>query len=178
MEQSCPHCCKTYVWYVILKFSIVVKRLICDGLVSDKPFSRSRSRSRSPRPHHRDSSHDDRYRSPSRSRSYDKGHYKSRLSRSRSYSPSRSRSPRRRSYSRSRRYDSRSPRRRHSRSRERSAEDDQVTDKFLRTVAAEVRGHDAEFEDILKEREKSNPKYAFLHREVRTVSVSPIHLTG
>lgn len=41
-----------------------------------------------------------------------------------------------------------------------------MTDKFLRTVAAEVKGHDAEYEETLKEREKANPKFAFLQRSV------------
>lgn len=33
---------------------------------------------------------------------------------------------------------------------------------FVRTVAAEVRGHDTHYEVNLKEREKNNPKYGFL----------------
>jgi len=33
---------------------------------------------------------------------------------------------------------------------------------FIRTVAAEVRGHGAEYEARLKEREKTNPKFGFL----------------
>jgi U2-associated protein SR140 len=33
---------------------------------------------------------------------------------------------------------------------------------FIRTVAAEVRGHDAKYEANLKEREKNNPKFGFL----------------
>ena len=37
-----------------------------------------------------------------------------------------------------------------------------VTDMFIRTVAAEVRGHDAKYEASLKEREKNNPKFGFL----------------
>ncbi|KAF7981889.1 hypothetical protein HWV62_31469 [Athelia sp. TMB] len=37
-----------------------------------------------------------------------------------------------------------------------------VTDMFIRTVAAEVRGHDAKYEATLKERERNNPKYGFL----------------
>ena len=41
-----------------------------------------------------------------------------------------------------------------------------MTDTFIRTVAAEVRGHDAEYEETLQEREKTNPKYAFLNKEV------------
>jgi U2-associated protein SR140 len=39
-----------------------------------------------------------------------------------------------------------------------------VTDTFIRAVAAEVRGHDKKFEETLREREKSNPKYNFLLR--------------
>ncbi|KAL7281696.1 LOW QUALITY PROTEIN: hypothetical protein ACG7TL_005014 [Trametes sanguinea] len=49
-------------------------------------------------------------------------------------------------------------------------EDDEVTDTFIRTVAAEVRGHDAEYEETLKEREKSNSKYAFLHSNVSPIN--------
>ncbi|KAH9892566.1 hypothetical protein C8Q73DRAFT_698577 [Cubamyces lactineus] len=138
--------------------------------VSKRTLSRSPSRSRSPRRDH------DRRRSRSRSPSYDRDreygrsrdNRSSRRSRSRSYSPSDSRSPRRRG---SRRYsDSRSysPRRRRSRSPPPQVlEDDEVTDTFIRTVAAEVRGHDAEYEETLQEREKSNPKYAFLNKEHR-----------
>jgi U2-associated protein SR140 len=37
-----------------------------------------------------------------------------------------------------------------------------VTDMFIRTVAAEVRGHGAEYEASLKERERNNPKFGFL----------------
>ena len=36
----------------------------------------------------------------------------------------------------------------------------------------EVRGHGSEYEDKLKERERTNPKYAFLHRDVCTHSPS------
>ncbi|KAI0630343.1 hypothetical protein C8Q77DRAFT_1137614 [Trametes polyzona] len=137
--------------------------------VSKKTLSRSPSRSRSPIRKDRD-----RRRSRSRSPSYDRDrdygrsrdHRSSRRSRSRSYTPSGSRSPRHR---RSRRYsDSRSysPRRRRSRTPPPQVlEDDEVTDAFIRTVAAEVRGHDAEYEQTLREREKSNPKYAFLNRD-------------
>ena len=112
-------------------------------------------------------------------RSRDRG-YKSR-SRSRSPPPSRryrhSRSPRR-SYCRSRSHSyssgSRSPSRRRRRSDSpygrpcrRDDEDDaaMVTDTFIRTVAAEVRGHDADYEANLKERERGNPKYGFLHNK-------------
>ena len=45
-------------------------------------------------------------------------------------------------------------------------DDDEVTDQFIRTVASEVRGHDEEYENTLQEREKSNPKYAFLFKDV------------
>ncbi|KAI0066134.1 hypothetical protein BV25DRAFT_1905759 [Artomyces pyxidatus] len=106
-----------------------------------------------------------RQRSHSRSPVRD-AHRQSRRSRSRSFSPPRgprrSRSPKL-SYSRSR-YDDRSlsPRRRHS-SRDRApSDDDDVTDTFIRTVAVEVKGHGDRYEDSLREREKSNPRYAFL----------------
>jgi len=39
-----------------------------------------------------------------------------------------------------------------------------VTDTFIRAVALEVRGHDAKYEETLRDREKSNPKYSFLLR--------------
>lgn len=39
-----------------------------------------------------------------------------------------------------------------------------MTDTFIRAVAAEVKGHDKKFEETLREREKSNPKYKFLLR--------------
>ncbi|KAJ3513315.1 hypothetical protein NLJ89_g3015 [Agrocybe chaxingu] len=79
------------------------------------------------------------------------------------------RSPRRRrSYSRSRRgreSSSRSPRRRHSRSPRHDADEgDDVTDTFIRAVAAEVKGHDTKYEETLKDLEKNNPKYNFLLR--------------
>lgn len=111
--------------------------------------SPSRSRSRSRERH--------RSRSPRADR-----HHTSRRSRSRSWRP---RSRRRRSSSRHLSYDesrSRSPRRR-SRSPQRPDEDD-VTDTFIRAVAAEVKGHDAKYEAALREREKDNPKYRFLLR--------------
>ncbi|KAI0675293.1 hypothetical protein C8Q78DRAFT_533681 [Trametes maxima] len=133
--------------------------------------SHSPSRSRSPVRKVRDRRRS-RSRSPSHDRDRDYGRSRdarsSRRSRSRSYSPSYSRSPRhRRSHGRN---DSRSysPRRRRSRSPPPQVlEDDEVTDAFIRTVAAEVRGHDAEYEETLREREKSNPKYAFLRRDHR-----------
>ena len=43
-----------------------------------------------------------------------------------------------------------------------------MTDQFIRTVVSEVRGHDAEYEKALQEREKANPKYAFFNKDVRS----------
>lgn len=165
--------------------------LVC--LVAQRSRSRSRSRDRSPGRKHRH--HDSRSRSPYRSRSRSKDQYRSHdrrsrsRSRSRSYSPaarspspysrrrrSRSRSgERRRSRSRSyERHRSRSPRRQH-RSRSPNEEDD-VTDTFIRTVAAEVIGHGKKYEDNLKEREKGNAKYGFLtNSRVRTLRISSNH---
>ncbi|KAL1751128.1 hypothetical protein FB107DRAFT_222634 [Schizophyllum commune] len=40
--------------------------------------------------------------------------------------------------------------------------DEIVTDSFIRAVAAEVKGHGAEYEANLKEREKNNTKYGFM----------------
>ena len=117
--------------------------------------SRSRSRSRSPpRDRYEDWSGGDRYHFR-RSRSRDRHH---------------SRSPiRRRSHSRSRRNRSSSSRRR-SRSPRHHDEADVVTDTFIRAVAAEVRGHDANYEDALRGFERNNPKYQFLlKRDVRSV---------
>ncbi|KAJ7680524.1 hypothetical protein DFH06DRAFT_1163333 [Mycena polygramma] len=102
---------------------------------------RSRSRSRSParERHHGHSSR----RSPS------------------PWSRSRSASPRRRSYSRSRRRDgSRSPSPR--RSHIRDEEEEVVTDTFIRAVAAEIKGHGSKYEQSLRERERNNPKFAFM----------------
>ena len=45
-------------------------------------------------------------------------------------------------------------------------DEEEISDKFIRLVAAEVKGHDAEYEDSLKERERTNPRYAFLKRDV------------
>jgi U2-associated protein SR140 len=102
---------------------------------------RQRSRSRSPI---RQATRRSRSRSSSRARSY-----------------SRSRSPRRRhrSYSRSRH-----GRRSRSGTRRTAAvsDDDDTTDAFIRTVAAEVRGHGDKYEDILREREKNNTRYLFM----------------
>ncbi|KAI0051920.1 hypothetical protein FA95DRAFT_1580392 [Auriscalpium vulgare] len=117
-------------------------------LVSLMPRRHSRSRSRSPE------------REPHRLRS--------RRSRSRSYSPPHG-SRRPRSYSRSRYHRSRSPRRRPSNERHHS--DDEVTDAFIRTVAAEVKGHGDKYDESLRELEKNNPMYAFMtdrnHRRYR-----------
>lgn len=124
------------------------------------PYHRGREKSRS-RSHSRERrtsrSRDHRYKSmrQSRSRSYDRGKGRSR---------SRSR---RRSRSRTRRYSSssRSSRRRYSRSplsRAHTEEEEAITDTFIRAVAAEVKGQDSKFEDALRERERNNPKYAFL----------------
>lgn len=46
-----------------------------------------------------------------------------------------------------------------------------ITDMFIRTVAAEVRGHDAKYEASLKERERNNPKYGFLLNKHVSISV-------
>lgn len=131
----------------------------------ERSVSRSRSRSR------------DRRRSRSPVGRYRASDHSPGLSRKRSHS----RSPRRRrSYSRSQRMDvsrSRSPRRRRSRSphgRVHTEEDEAVTDTFIRAVAAEVKGHDFKYENSLCERERSNPKFAFLiDRDVRMNSLLP-----
>lgn len=53
-----------------------------------------------------------------------------------------------------------------------------MTDTFIRTVTAEVKGHGKKYEESLKEREKGNPKYRFLtnpnvsyksHRPIRVL---------
>lgn len=96
-----------------------------------------------------------RSRSPARERHH--GH-----SSRRSPSPwgrSRSASPGRRSHSR-RRDDSRSPSPR--RSHIRDEEEEFVTDTFIRAVAAEIKGHGSKYEQNLRERERNNPKFAFL----------------
>ena len=105
----------------------------------------------------------ERRRSRSRSFDRDRDHGRDRRSRSRSYSPRRgsrySRSPRR-SYGR---YGKRSPSPRDPRSpRGHATDDDEVTDNFIRTVAAEVKGHGQNYEESLKEMEKENPRYSFL----------------
>jgi len=116
-----------------------------------------RSRSPSPLPERR--------RSRSRSRSWDRDrdHRRNKRSRSRSYSPRRgsrySRSPRRSYHRYSRR--SPSPRGRYS-PRGHATDDEEVTDTFIRTVVAEVKGHGEKYEESLKEMEKDNPRYSFL----------------
>ncbi|KAJ6499101.1 hypothetical protein C8R45DRAFT_897921 [Mycena sanguinolenta] len=120
---------------------IAQKPMYTSGLAknSDSGYRQSRSRSRSPgrERHHR--------RSSRRSRSW---------SRSRSASPRRSRSHSRRAD------DSRSPSPR--RSHIRDEEEEFVTDTFIRAVAAEIKGHGSKYEQNLRERERSNPKFAFL----------------
>ncbi|KAK0485775.1 hypothetical protein IW261DRAFT_1452000 [Armillaria novae-zelandiae] len=96
----------------------------------------------------------------------------SRRSRSPSWNHSRSRSPpRRRSYSRTRRSRSRSPSaRRRSDSpsyRGHIEESETVTDTFIRAVVAEIKGQGSDYERNLRQREKNNPKYAFLRSDHR-----------
>jgi hypothetical protein len=114
-----------------------------------------RSRTPSPAPERR--------RSRSRSRSRDLDRRRNKRSRSRSYSPRRgsmySRSPRR-SYNRYKER-SRSPRDRHS-PRGHATDDEEVTDTYIRTVVAEVKGHGQRYEESLREMEKDNPRYSFL----------------
>ncbi|KAJ3529257.1 hypothetical protein NMY22_g9066 [Coprinellus aureogranulatus] len=120
---------------------IASKALYESGSTRD---NRSRSRSRS-RSHSREGH--PRPRSRSGNREYHQsGHYKQPYSRSRGYQSSRSRSPRRRS---------RSPHRK-------VLDDDDVTDTFIRAVAAEVKGHGPVYENMLKGREKDNSKYGFM----------------
>ncbi|KAF5380455.1 hypothetical protein D9615_004596 [Tricholomella constricta] len=130
---------------------VAAKPLYVSEASKARNWSRSRSRSRS-----RDRR---RSRSPTRKRN---------RSPSPSWKRSGSRSPRR-SHSRTRR--SRSPRRRFSRSpqsRGHMEEDEAVTDTFIRAVAAEIKGHGANYEETLRERERNNPKYSFLlHRDHR-----------
>ncbi|WVQ93326.1 hypothetical protein IAU59_000394 [Kwoniella sp. CBS 9459] len=129
--------------------------------------------------------------SPSRHRHRDRGETTRRgRSRSRSYSPSRS-PPRQRKRSRSPSYSrSPSPRRRRggsyssyssdSRSRSRSrtpppkkvaqkdkrfAHISEEQQKFIATVANRVKDHGKGFEDLLKKKEKENPKFQFLFEE-------------
>nr|XP_018259054.1 U2-associated protein SR140 [Kwoniella dejecticola CBS 10117]OBR81212.1 U2-associated protein SR140 [Kwoniella dejecticola CBS 10117] len=150
----------------------------------------SRERGRSASPKHRNSHRDDkrdyddrrgrdgdRDKGRSRSRSHSPQKSKKRSKRSPSYSSSSSRSPsparrksRRRSYSSysSNSYDSRSP---SPRPRKVSAKDkwlDGVPEeqrKFIKTVAGRVKDHGRGFEDLLRKKEKENPKFAFLFNE-------------
>ncbi|CCM01499.1 uncharacterized protein FIBRA_03553 [Fibroporia radiculosa] len=46
-------------------------------------------------------------------------------------------------------------------------EGDEISDQFIRLVASEVKGHDAEYEESLRERERNNPKYAFMRKDHR-----------
>jgi len=122
---------------------IAQKPMYTSGLAKDSDSGHRRSRSRS--------------RSPARERHHGRS---SRRSPS-PWSRSRSASPRRRSHSRSRRHDdSRSPSPR--RSHIRDEEEEFVTDTFIRAVAAEVKGHGSKYEQNLRERERGNPKFAFL----------------
>jgi len=41
-------------------------------------------------------------------------------------------------------------------------DDEEVTDTYIRTVVAEVKGHGEKYEECLKETEKYNPRYSFL----------------
>ncbi|KAF6760131.1 hypothetical protein DFP72DRAFT_883300 [Ephemerocybe angulata] len=106
--------------------------------------SASRSRSRSPeRDGRRSLSRDGRPSNPfSRSRSIERDFGRN----VRHYDSSRSRSPRRRSQSPPRKV----------------LDDDDITDTFIRAVAAEVKGHGIAYEKMLKEREKNNSKYGFM----------------
>jgi len=153
-----------YGWCICLLMSSPVTSVAPVSEAGKEQRSRSSSRSRS--------------REKRRSRSPAYLHYGNHY-RSSSWGRSRSSSPqRRRSYSRSRRYDEsgrRSPHRHHSRSpqnRGHLEEDEAVTDTFIRAVAGEIKGHDAKFEETLREREKNNPKFAFLLRKDVSISIS------
>ncbi|KAL5523605.1 hypothetical protein ACEPAG_7778 [Sanghuangporus baumii] len=124
----------------------------------ERPRYRSRSLS-PPRRYKRTRSYS---RSPSRSRG------RRRYYRSRSHSGTRSRSH---SYDRSRRRYSRgwSPSRSPSRSRRRSSRNplgrtgvDPDTEKFIRTVALKVKDNGEKFENLLRDKERQNPKFKFL----------------
>jgi U2-associated protein SR140 len=43
-------------------------------------------------------------------------------------------------------------------------EEEFVSDSFIRAVAAAVKDHGSKYEQNLKERERNNPKFAFLLR--------------
>jgi U2-associated protein SR140 len=137
--------------------TLVAQRSLSSSPVPDRPERRSRSRSRS--------------------RSLDRDRRRNKRSRSRSYSPRRgsrySRSPRR-SYNRHSRR-SPSPRGRYS-PRGYATDDEEVTESFIRTVVAEVKGHGEKYEENLKEMEKDNPRYSFLaDRNVSTLHRSYEH---
>jgi hypothetical protein len=55
-------------------------------------------------------------------------------------------------------------------------DDEEVTDTYIRTVVAEVKGHGEKYEESLKETEKDNPRYSFLTD--RHVSSSRTQLMG
>nr|XP_019009713.1 U2-associated protein SR140 [Kwoniella pini CBS 10737]OCF48494.1 U2-associated protein SR140 [Kwoniella pini CBS 10737] len=152
----------------------------------------SRDRARSASPKHRSSHRDDRKvyddrrdrdrdrdrdRGRSKSRSYSPPTSKKRSKRSPSYSSRSSRSPspvrrkpRRKSYSShsSDSYDSRSP---SPRLRKVSAKDKWLESvpeehrKFIKTVAGRVKDHGRGFEELLRKKERENPKFAFLFNE-------------
>jgi U2-associated protein SR140 len=153
MEQGCSNRRQADVWsvYASCPFSQPLSFSLNDALVAQ------RSRSPSPALERRRS----RSRSPSRDR--DRERRRNIRSRSRSYSPRRgsrySRSPRR-SYNRYKER-SRSPRDRHS-PRGHATDDEEITDTYIRTVVAEVKGHGQKYEESLKEMEKDNPRYSFL----------------
>ncbi|KAJ7217830.1 hypothetical protein GGX14DRAFT_438446 [Mycena pura] len=128
---------------------VAAKAMYVSNLAKSSESGRHRSRSRS------------RSRSPARERYHGRSSRRSRSpwSRSRSASPRR-----RRSYSHDRRRDdSRSPSPR--RNAMRNEEDEIVTDTFIRAVAAEVKGHGSKYEQNLRDRERNNPKFAFLLRK-------------
>jgi len=58
-------------------------------------------------------------------------------------------------------------------------DDDEVTDTFIRTVVAEVKGHGEKYEDNLKDMERDNPRYSFLtDRHVSALHSSREHIHG
>lgn len=155
MEQSCSNRRQADVWSVDAScpFCQPLSFSLNDALVAQ------RSCSPSPAPERRRS----RSRSRSRSRDRDRERRRIKRSRSRSYSPRRgsrySRSPKR-SYNRYKER-SRSPRGRHS-PRGHATDDEEITDTYIRTVVAEVKGHGQKYEESLREMEKDNPRYSFL----------------
>ena len=172
MEQSCSTRRQADVWSV----DTICPRL-STGLSTNDTLVTQRSRSSSPVPDRPDRRSRSRSRSRSRDPDRDRDRRRNKRSRSRSYSPRRgsrySRSPRR-SYNRySRR--SPSPRGRYS-PRGYATDDEEVTESFIRTVVAEVKGHGEKYEENLKEMEKDNPRYSFLaDRNVSTLHRSYGH---